>query len=68
MTSSEKHQKSLLGGVERLAGVTYPELVPNGVPKVLMALYQLDALDEEVVQTWGTHGEQRVLTAQRMDH
>jgi translation initiation factor 5 len=67
MTSSEKHQKSLLGGVERLAGVTYPELVPNGVPKVLMALYQLDALDEEVVQTWGTHGEWRVLTAQRCD-
>lgn len=55
MTTSEKHQKSLLGGVERLAGVTYPSMVPNGVPKLLMALYQLDALDEDVLKTWGTH-------------
>ncbi|CEH11950.1 eukaryotic translation initiation factor 5 [Ceraceosorus bombacis] len=37
------------------AGVTYPSLVPNGVPKILMALYQLDVLEEEVVQTWGKH-------------
>jgi len=55
MTTSEKHQKSLLGGVERLAGVQYPALIPNGVPKVLMSLYQLDALDEEVVKTWASH-------------
>ena len=55
MTTSEKHQKSLLGGVERLAGVQYPTLVPNGVPKVLMSLYQLDALDEEVIKTWASH-------------
>ncbi|PWN91897.1 hypothetical protein FA10DRAFT_300462 [Acaromyces ingoldii] len=55
MTTSEKHQKSLLGGVERLAGVQYPSLIPTGVPKILMALYQLDALEEEVVKTWATH-------------
>ena len=55
MTTSEKHQKSLLGGVERLAGVQYPTLIPNGVPKVLMSLYQIDALEEEVVKTWATH-------------
>ena len=55
MTTSEKHQKSLLGGLERLAGVEQPSLVPNGVPKLLMALYQIDALDEELVKSWGTH-------------
>jgi translation initiation factor 5 len=55
MTTSEKHQKSLLGGVERLAGVQYPSLVPNGVPKVLMALYQLDALEEDLIKDWATH-------------
>lgn len=55
MTTSEKHQKSLLGGVERLAGLQYPSLVPNGVPKFLMGLYQVDALDEEVVKSWATH-------------
>lgn len=55
MTTSEKHQKSLLGGLERLAGVQYPSLLPNGVPKALMELYQLDVLDEEVVTTWASH-------------
>ena len=54
MVTSEKHQKSLLGGVERLVGVTYPNLVPS-VPKILMAFYQTDILEEEVIQQWGTH-------------
>ncbi|ETS65229.1 hypothetical protein PaG_00299 [Moesziomyces aphidis] len=52
---SEKHQKAMLGGFERLAGVQCPALVPNGVPKILMALYQIDVLDEEFVKNWGTH-------------
>lgn len=55
MVTSEKHQKSMLGGIERLAGLEHPSLVPIGVPKILMALYQIDVLDEEVVQQWGTH-------------
>lgn len=55
MVTSEKHQKSLLGGLERLVGIEYPSLIPNGVPKLLMALYQADVLDEEVVKSWGTH-------------
>ncbi|PWN53268.1 hypothetical protein IE53DRAFT_302810, partial [Violaceomyces palustris] len=55
MVTSEKHQKSLLGGVERLAGLTYPSLIPNGVPKILMALYQIDVLDEDFAKQWGTH-------------
>lgn len=50
----EKHQKSLLGGVERLAGVQVPALVPNGVPKLLMALYQIDVVDEDFVKDWAT--------------
>ncbi|KAG6332994.1 hypothetical protein ID866_6099 [Astraeus odoratus] len=54
MITSEKHQKALLGGIERLAGLTYPELIPS-VPKILMALYQSDILEEEVVTQWGTH-------------
>ncbi len=54
-SASEKHQKSLLGGLERLAGIEQPSLIPNGVPKILMALYQIDALDEELVKHWGTH-------------
>lgn len=55
MNTSEKHQKSLLGGVERLCGVEIPTLIPTGVPKILMALYQIDVLDEEMIKTWSTH-------------
>ncbi|RDB26347.1 putative eukaryotic translation initiation factor 5 [Hypsizygus marmoreus] len=54
MVTSEKHQKSLLGGIERLVGIAHPDLLP-AVPKILMALYQTDILDEEVVTQWGTH-------------
>ncbi|THV07288.1 hypothetical protein K435DRAFT_742330 [Dendrothele bispora CBS 962.96] len=54
MVTSERHQKSLLGGIERLVGITYPDLTP-AVPKILMALYQADILEEEVVTQWGTH-------------
>jgi len=54
MVTSEKHQKALLGGIERLAGYEHPDLVP-AIPKILMAFYQTDVLEEEVVQTWGTH-------------
>lgn len=54
MTTSERHQKALLGGVERFVGNMHPNLVP-AVPKILMAFYQADALEEEVVKNWGTH-------------
>jgi len=56
MVTSEKHQKALLGGIERLAGIAHPELLSTaGVPKILMTLYQADLIDEEVVTQWGTH-------------
>ncbi|KAF5372740.1 hypothetical protein D9615_010121 [Tricholomella constricta] len=54
MVTSEKHQKSLLGGIERFVGLAHPDLIP-AVPKILMELYQIDVLDEEVVTQWGTH-------------
>ncbi|TRM64405.1 domain found in IF2B/IF5-domain-containing protein [Schizophyllum amplum] len=54
MITSEKHQKALLGGVERFVGMAHPDLVPI-VPKILMELYQADIIEEEVVTQWGTH-------------
>lgn len=54
MVTSEKHQKALLGGIERLSGVEYPELIPV-IPKILMEFYQADVLEEDVVTSWGTH-------------
>ncbi|ODN84430.1 hypothetical protein, variant [Cryptococcus amylolentus CBS 6039] len=58
LVTSEKHQKSFLGGLERLIGNSpnLDSLLAAGVTsKVLMALYQSDILDEEVVKSWGTH-------------
>lgn len=55
MVTSEKHQKAMLGGIERLAGLQHPSLIPNGVPKLLMGLYQMDVLDEDIARQWGTH-------------
>ncbi|KAG9014736.1 hypothetical protein FRB94_010583 [Tulasnella sp. JGI-2019a] len=52
--TSEKCQKALLGGLERLIGVHYPTLV-NSVPKILMEYYQADVLEEEIITQWGTH-------------
>jgi len=50
----EKHQKALLGGLERLVGVNYPTLTAQ-IPKILMELYQADILTEDVIKQWGTH-------------
>lgn len=54
MVNSEKHQKALLGGVERFFGFAHPDKTAE-VPKVLMEFYQIDILDEEIVTQWGTH-------------
>lgn len=54
MVTSEKHQKALLGGIERFVGFSHPDLV-SAVPKILMAFYQLDLIEEDVVKQWGTH-------------
>lgn len=58
LCSSEKHQKSLLGGLEKLLALSPNSdvLLAGGMTsKALMALYQADVLDEEVVRQWGTH-------------
>ncbi|OCF38605.1 translation initiation factor 5 [Kwoniella heveanensis CBS 569] len=58
LVTSEKHQKSLLGGIERLLALSPNSdalLAAGTTSKVLMALYQADILDEDLVQNWGTH-------------
>ncbi|KIM22006.1 hypothetical protein M408DRAFT_333125 [Serendipita vermifera MAFF 305830] len=52
--TKEKHQKALLGGMERLVGVNYPELTEK-VPHILMSWYQADILTEDAAKQWGTH-------------
>ncbi|KAF8338179.1 eukaryotic translation initiation factor 5 [Cantharellus anzutake] len=54
MVTSEKHQKALMGGIERFVGADQPELIPL-IPKILMVLYQADILEEDFIKQWGTH-------------
>ncbi|CAN6655619.1 eukaryotic translation initiation factor 5 [Trichomonascus vanleenenianus] len=49
----QKNEKALLGGIERLIGLTHPELLPE-TPRILHKLYELDLLSEEVCVAWGT--------------
>ena len=48
MVTSEKHEKALLGGLEFLVGETRADLIAQ-VPKILMALYQSEIVEEEVL-------------------
>ncbi|KAI9011301.1 domain found in IF2B/IF5-domain-containing protein, partial [Gaertneriomyces semiglobifer] len=50
--TSDKAQKGLLGGIERLVGVSHKELLPK-IPLILKALYDEDLIDEEVFIAWG---------------
>lgn len=52
LNTSEKHEKSLLGGVERVIGKEHSELIP-GTSKILMVLYEHDLITEAVVTRWG---------------
>ncbi|KAI8815868.1 domain found in IF2B/IF5-domain-containing protein [Fimicolochytrium jonesii] len=51
-SKTEKAQKNLLGGIERLVGVSHKELMPK-IPMILKALYDEDLVDEEVFLAWG---------------
>lgn len=58
LVTSEKHQKALLGGVERHVGLTHPELIPQ-IPKILHALYDSDILEEDVIIAWGSKASKK---------
>ncbi|KAJ3205740.1 hypothetical protein HDU67_008670 [Dinochytrium kinnereticum] len=50
---SEKCQKGLLGGIERLLGVSHPDALLAKTPMVLKVFYDLDLVEEEVLIAWG---------------
>jgi translation initiation factor 5 len=63
MVTSEKHEKALLGGVERfigLRGKDNPDIY-NQTAKVLMVLYNQDILSEEVLTKWGTKASKKYI-------
>jgi translation initiation factor 5 len=51
--TEEKHQKAVLGGVERLVGLEYKDSLMKKVPAILMKLYDADVIDDEVFIKWG---------------
>ncbi|ODV85183.1 hypothetical protein CANARDRAFT_7832 [[Candida] arabinofermentans NRRL YB-2248] len=54
LVTSDIHETSLLGGIERMLGLQHPELIKT-LPKILMTLYDNDLASEEVIRHWGTH-------------
>lgn len=58
LVTGEKHQKALLGGIERFVGLTQPELVSK-IPKILHALYDEEILEEEIIISWGSKASKK---------
>ena len=63
MVTSDKHQKALLGGVERFIGLRGQNDAKfyDQTPKVLMALYNEDVLPEDVLTKWGTKASKKYI-------
>lgn len=63
MVTSEKHEKALLGGVERFIGIRgkdNPDIYSQ-TSKVLMVLYNEDIVSEDVLTRWGTKASKKYI-------
>lgn len=61
MITSERHEKSFLGGTERFIGTQTkedPEFLKQ-VPAILHAYYEHDLISEEVVTKWGSRASKK---------
>jgi translation initiation factor 5 len=64
--TSEKHQKALLGGIERFIGFRgkdNPEFFDQ-TSKVLLVLYNEDLLTEDIILKWGTKASKKYVDIQ----
>jgi len=62
IVTSERHEKALLGGTERLLGVLAednPDIYSQAVVKILQLYYHHDLISEEFVTKWGTKASKR---------
>lgn len=61
LITSERHEKALLGGIERFIGLRSKENpdIYKEVSKVLMQAYNEDLISEEVVTKWGTRASKK---------
>jgi translation initiation factor 5 len=63
MVTGEKHEKALLGGVERFIGLRGKENpdIYGQTAKILMVLYNEDILSEEILTKWGTKASKKYI-------
>lgn len=57
--TGEKHQKALLGGVERLVGLEHKDKLLKKLPVILMKIYDLDVVEDDVFIKWGEKPSKR---------
>lgn len=63
MTTGEKHEKALLGGIERfigLRGQDNPAFFKK-TTEILIALYNDELIGEEVITKWGTKASKKYI-------
>jgi translation initiation factor 5 len=63
MTTSERHEKALLGGVERFIGLRGQEKTEfyDQTSKILLTLYNEDLLSEDLLAKWGTRASKKYI-------
>lgn len=63
MTTSERHEKALLGGVERFIGLRGHEKAEfyDQTSKILLTLYNEDLLSEDLLTKWGTRASKKYI-------
>lgn len=61
MITSERHEKSFLGGTERFIGARSKDDADflKLVPKILHAYYEHDLISEDVVTKWGSKASKK---------
>lgn len=63
MSTSKKHEKALLGGIERFIGLKGQEDAAfyKQTTKILMAFYSEDLITEEAITKWGTTASKKYI-------
>lgn len=63
MVTSEKHQKALLGGIERFIGLRGQEHAAffDETSKILLQLYNEEILPEDLFEKWGTKASKKYI-------
>jgi len=58
LITSERHEKSFLGGTERFVGQDRPALLTQ-IPAILLGYFQNDLVSEETLKAWGSKSSKK---------